>query len=400
MKVFFLGAVPSANLNSGDSGGLSSIDTQTLMTRVGHNTGNMLIGHSVLRHLSVQNWTADYTLLASEIEKEYDHIVIPASNFLYSGYDLGGMAQFVENVKLPCTMIGVGSQAPTYDSPIELQKGTLRLLQVVSERSVSIGARGHFTAHWLNKLGIKNVEVIGCPSFFWTCNPTLSITKKDFKHVSRLALNGSRNVITHSSDPQKMRRVETELLRQALGFKAEFFAQNEYEEIVLARGRKEEINDSVLQPILDYYGASQRDDVANFFRNHCRIFFDIPSWAEAVKEHDFSIGTRFHGNMIALQNGVPAVVISHDVRTQELCELLHIPFLRLPDISRLSIEWMYKMADFDSITTVYNSLFNNYIDFLESNKLRHVLKKEHILPRSNGMSCYKSVQALLNDKGL
>jgi hypothetical protein len=87
------------------------------------------------------------------------------------------LADFLEKVKLPCVMIGVGSQAPNYDSEIKLQKGTVRFLKIVSERSVSIGARGFFTASWLEKYGIKNVDIIGCPSFFWTCRPTLSVAK-------------------------------------------------------------------------------------------------------------------------------------------------------------------------------------------------------------------------------
>lgn len=396
MRAFFLGAVPSADLSSEDVGVQSDLSTPVLMQRIGHNTGNMLIGHSVLRHLSPGKWSADYNLKVAEIEENYDHIVIPASNFLYSGYDLSGMADFVERIKLPCTMIGVGSQAPTYDSKIELQPGTLRLLKVVSERSKSIGARGHFTADWLNKFGIKNVEVIGCPSFFWTCLPTLSVNKKPFGNVLNIAINASRNVINHSPDPKRMRLIETQILRQALQFKCEFFVQNEYNESILARGKSDEINDSIFSPILDYYGADAQDEATKiFFRDHCRIFFDIPSWADAIKQFDFSIGTRFHGNMIALQNGVPAVVIVHDVRTQELCELLHIPFLKLKDIKRFSLEWIYEMANFESTSAVYNQLFNNYINFLEANGLPHILQKQHALPKSSGMNSYRAVQKLL-----
>jgi hypothetical protein len=46
---------------------------------------------------------------------------------------------------------------------------------------------------------------------------------------------------------------------------------------------------------------------------------------EAIRKFDFVVGARFHGIMLAIQAGVPGAVITHDSRTQELCQTLAIP---------------------------------------------------------------------------
>ena len=388
-RVFFVGAMHEVDADP-------SLDTVTLLNRTGGNTGNMLIGNSVFRHLAPDQWSRNMRRPPEEIKELYDVVVIPASNFLHSGSDLGHVADFLEKVDLPCVMIGVGSQAPHYDAKIEVGEGTQRFFKVVSERSVSIGVRGEFTASWIEKFGIKNIEMIGCPSLFWTCNPSISISKKPFSEVKKIALNGSRNVISHSSDPQKMRKVESALLRQVIEYDASFFVQNEHQEAILARKKEGEVKDSLTDPILKYYGANgSSDKIRSFFINHSKIYFDIPEWASEISSYDFSIGTRFHGNMIAVQNGVPAVIIVHDSRTKELCELLHFPYLSINDIDRVSLQYLYELCDMSSITSVYNQLYNNYIDFLNKNNLDHILRPERSLSLGSNMFSYKILQKFL-----
>lgn len=63
-------------------------------------------------------------------------------------------------------MIGAGAQAYEFGGCIALTEGTRCFLGYVAARSVSIGVRGHYTAEVLARLGIRNVDVIGCPSAF------------------------------------------------------------------------------------------------------------------------------------------------------------------------------------------------------------------------------------------
>lgn len=52
-----------------------------------------------------------------------------------------------------------------------------RNFSLLSEKSKLIGVRGNYSAEILNSLGIKNVRVIGCPSYFEN-GPTRALQKK------------------------------------------------------------------------------------------------------------------------------------------------------------------------------------------------------------------------------
>jgi polysaccharide pyruvyl transferase WcaK-like protein len=54
-------------------------------------------------------------------------------------------------------------------------------------------------------------------------------------------------------------------------------------------------------------------------------------WISAMGDLNFSFGARLHGNIVAMQCGVPALVVVHDERTRELAECLALPHVLLED---------------------------------------------------------------------
>jgi hypothetical protein len=369
-KVFLFGAGVKVDETPGES-------THSLIQRTGRNTGNLLIGYSVSKQLNTDYLTMSDTSDPKKIEDECYCVVIPAANFLFSGFDMGFMANFLEKVQLPCVIIGLGAQSSNYDiTKIKLQEGTLRLVKIIAERSISLGVRGYYTAQVLASYGIYNVEVIGCPSFYLSCLPELVINKKSFSEVKKIAINGSRRVISHSSAPENMRLAEMGLLKDAMNYDCDFIAQDEQEEAILARKCATEQTESIFDVIVKYYKDLPPQQVQNFFKNGSKVFFNVPSWETQIREYDFVCGTRFHGNLIALQNGIPATVIAHDSRTRELSELLGIPHVLVQDVEKMediNLEKLYDLADFSNLSQSYSYLYKRYISFLEANNLKHKL---------------------------
>ena len=123
---------------------------------------------------------------AQRISAEYDIILIAAANFLFPGFDFGGMAEFIERTDLPVAIVELGAQSKDYSPHIPLKPGTERLMRVVAERAPIIGVRGPFTAQVLDEMNIRNVQIVGCPSYYMNgegdalvCDPTLSEKPKD-----------------------------------------------------------------------------------------------------------------------------------------------------------------------------------------------------------------------------
>lgn len=350
---------------------------QQKFDRTGFNTGNLLIGHAVVRHLvfsSLGVGTVVEDLRA--LEETTDYIVIPSANFLHESFDLSFYADFLEKVRVPAVMIGVGAQAPSYDARIKIPPGTERFVRIVAERSKSIGVRGYFTAEVLNRLGIKNVRVIGCPSLYWGSQPNLRIPQRQWGAGSmRVAFNGSRNVTGHSTSPADAIRIERSLLEAARAIGSPYVLQNEVPEIAIAAGESIPDQERQIEGILRALGLGWTSaEYLAFARQQTRVFFSVEEWSAFIRGFDFVLGSRFHGNLIALLQGVPAFVIAHDARTRELCELFHMPHLQVSEVPRIDVRALYELADYSAMELQYNALVRNYIEFLDENSVQHKLE--------------------------
>ena len=83
---------------------------------IGNNTGNLVFSQSVYRLLSVAGNDLSTSGLAktaaSKINDNYDHVVIPLANAFRPGYTtLEALADLIEQLTIPVTVVGVGAQA-------------------------------------------------------------------------------------------------------------------------------------------------------------------------------------------------------------------------------------------------------------------------------------------------
>jgi hypothetical protein len=339
----------------------------------GANTGNLLIGNGLFKQLRYDKLEPyRYAMTPQYVEENFDQVVIAAANFLFPGFDFTPISSFLDKIKLPVFMVGLGAQLPSSQAELEnIPAGTWRLVQIASERSHSIGVRGHFTAEQLRKHGISNIQVTGCPSLYTNLSPSIRI-RRPVDVSGATVVNGSRNVVGHSSNKEAAARVERQLLQLALSRQLPYVFQNEQPEMQISTGEDPATHMPALRSLAKFFDTDI-DALVGFWQEHGKLFFSIQEWFDWIKSYDFSIGTRFHGNVAALLNGVPAVVFVHDSRTRELCEFAAIPHLSVADVSAIDIQDIYQRANFDLFEERYNALFRNYSDFLDENKIPHRL---------------------------
>ena len=380
MRIFLLGASPSLTqlgaLQGVDGG--SNEDPSARLAKTGGNIGNQIIAYGLLKSLRYSALSWDYTAGPEHVNQNYDVIVIAAANFLHSGFDLGGMANFIESTALPCVMIGVGAQSNTYSPDIDLKPGTRRLMHVVAERSRLIGARGPFTYDVLAHMGIHNVQVTGCPSHYMGASPALRVRKPALGSKPRLLINSSRDVVSHAFDRNRMIDVVCGLLSVAVDQHSDFAPQSELPEIKIGDAPDELAFNTAFQELLATFPFYRRvapvEALSAWFRQHIRVYWDVANWIGDMKNYDFVLGNRFHGNMIAIQAGVPACVICHDTRTTEMCQFLGIPNVGLMDldeseVGKIDVERLYDLVDPDAIQARYDVLYPAFKQFLAANGL-------------------------------
>ncbi|MGB5762637.1 MAG: hypothetical protein WBM58_08830, partial [Sedimenticolaceae bacterium] len=90
----------------------------------------------------------------------------------------------------------------------------------------------------------------------------------------------------------------------------------------------------------------------------------------------FTLGTRLHGVIASLLAGTPAVLISHDSRTEEMAAFAGIPSVRGRDLlesQSINIQSIIESADFEQFNTRQQQYFANFRDFFEANNVGHNL---------------------------
>ncbi len=89
-----------------------------------------------------------------------------------------------------------------------------------------------------------------------------------------------------------------------------------------------------------------------------------------------SLGSRLHGNLVALLNGVPALTIVHDSRTLEMCTLTGAPFINILEHDTLTadnIMGLVSELDFGVYVKNMKSLYSKMLGFLLDHGLNHRL---------------------------
>lgn len=115
--------------------------------------------------------------------------------------------------------------------------------------------------------------------------------------------------------------------------------------------------------------------IIDYDNNYSRVYFNLNDWAELYSQENisFAFGTHFHGNMVAMHNGIPALWVTHDSRTKELTDFLHLPSIPLKIINNTKyVEELFKYCNYDETKKHYSRLCRNYIGFLEENGIAHL----------------------------
>lgn len=378
MKYFYTGA-------SFDVAKAKSNSLADLLFITGQNTGNLLIGDAIRRHLGVgQSAWGFKSIDVQKVMEENDAIIIGAANFLHEKFDFGFLADLIEKIQLPTVIIGVGAQAPNYGTKIKIPDGTQRLMKIISERSHSLGVRGYYTAQVLNDIGVKNVKAIGCPSMYWTCQPKITIQRKDFKDCKNIVLNGSINVVSHSMDIKAAKKVERFLANLSYKHNYPYILQNELDEMkILLNEDAGTEQENIIQQLKERYALRRRYGMlrvsnkvfTSFVKNNMKVFFNVEEWMNFIRSYNLVVGTRFHGTLIGLLVGVPSVLLFHDTRTREMAELLNIPLVDIRSSQSLDLQKIYNSADFTALEVTYQYMYKNYVQFLNENSLEHTLKE-------------------------
>ncbi|MBQ8201123.1 MAG: polysaccharide pyruvyl transferase family protein [Clostridia bacterium] len=251
----------------------------------------------------------------------------------------------------PLVPISVGVHSRTESAKVNLNPDTVKLLRTISERAV-LGVRGEYTAAVLERLGVLNLQIIGCPSLYYGMDDSFRLDKQPFREDMKAAVNF--RTFYGSLQP-----AECEFLTFAANQRLPFVEQTQ-QELTLENCQN---------------NAPQFEYLSRWLDEQKRVFFEIGPWTEWLRQIDFSIGSRFHGNVLAIMNGIPALTMVIDGRMQELTNFFRLPTMDARAFSmNRPLSYYYDLADFTEFNRVYPQRLASFRDFLRRNGLTEAMQ--------------------------
>ncbi|MGW7302993.1 polysaccharide pyruvyl transferase family protein [Streptomyces sp. NPDC054829] len=339
---------------------------------IGTNTGNLLFSDSAHKMLTTPNTVVTSNGIrtnhsaerAAEINEQYDVFVVPLANAFRPQFQasLDRLSKLIEQLTIPVVVFGVGAQA-TDDYATDMLKpmeaSVKRFARAVLDRSASIGVRGELTASYLRDHGVPadRIDIIGCPSMFLYGDTFPEIRATEITADSRISINMSPNA-----------RPVGDIAGLAAHAHARYpnftyYAQNTVDAELLLWG-----DTSLESGAQDPFPMLLTHTLLR--ENKVRMPLDPKTWIDELRGYDFAYGTRIHGNIAALLAGTPAVVLTHDSRTLELCRYFDIPHRPLSGLpADTDPRDLYEAADYSAMIKGHGERFERITAFLTRNGL-------------------------------
>jgi glycosyltransferase involved in cell wall biosynthesis len=313
---------------------------------------------------SKKMFAREFNYDTDRINKECRCLVVPSYDFLSEKTAADDFASFLEKIKLPILFASIGFKSENYGSPKNLSSSSLRIINLIKNRELSVGVRGEESKKILEEFGISEIHKIGCPSNFINEDADLydKLKNKFIKKSTKIIFN-QKDILSDNPDEIRLQKKFISIFKDLSGF---FVQQGAINFIRSNNSYEIENNFSLIKEKI----ASEMGELEfeKFVTQFFRFYISVDQWMEDASRMDLSMGFKIQGNMAAHQSGCPAIWIHSDAGTKEMVELMDLPRLSLKDaISCDSIEDFKSkcICDYDKCKKTRNDLKNNLIELFK-----------------------------------
>lgn len=317
--------------------------------------------------------------LAAHIEQinSLDYVFLRGSNYINVNGKWDGITSVLAKTTVPIIAFGIGVQAPD-NAEVFVNDSTKRFLQLIADRSTTVGIRGELSKKALGTIGIKNARIIGCPTVYRNRRPEIHLKRVEPDAIDRLGFTLRRN--THSRATLQRYLMRT----LSVEHPTTLFCAGELEEKAIFYAARNLVSDpeavmsTAIETLIDdnwFFGRN--DPLIGLYVSSLAVHESVADFEAQMREMSAVTGFRLHGNLMALANGIPALYVTYDSRTREFVDTLGIPFVESRNMDRFSFRKAWEAADFDKFERTYAERFEDLLAFLKENGMPHRLQVEH-----------------------
>jgi hypothetical protein len=314
--------------------------------RLTHNKGFIVIGEAAARLFECDRDASTVldlrryaeldesaAALAARLDAQFDALVLGLAYEINPSSRYDRLADLLEQVRIPIIALDLSVADDTL-SPADVDPSVMRLVRVLSERSALFGVRAFSTQRWLERNGMSGGVPVGCPSMYLYPDAILDMVPPAIRlDRARLATGGYI-----FQKPERARG----LAQLFAGTHTTYVLQDEIFSLTDRQlgglryidARREFVVDDLNDLAEREYGG--RFPFARYF-----FFDDMNAWRQCLAWHDAYVGDRFHGSVVAMQAGLPTVVICRDVRSRELASYYDLPAVTLEDALAVGLQRVF-----------------------------------------------------------
>jgi len=232
------------------------------------------------------------------------------------------LCEILEALPIPFYVFGMGKQDVIEDAG-KLTPGMDEFLRLLHRKAKLFAVRGNHTRDFLHSMGCSSAVALGCPSLYVYPDNMLSLETPNTKPgatVLTAGYLGLRHLGGHQPERVEFLRVLAEKYKTNYTFQNDVYG---YHELKAVRGFYDDATGRCDKGILDNYLTVLGVEPINF--EGYWHFRDARAWRQLAEAHDFYFGDRFHGGVVALQVGKPALFMYRDLRVKELTDHIGAP---------------------------------------------------------------------------
>jgi len=312
--------------------GIRSYDDVMECLGVARNTGNFLIteGASILLDGHAITYIPFWRLMdladdgaLQDLSKQFDFCIFVTANILNKDFHLDREARILSALDMPTIVMSVGIQRQS-DLRGGGSESVKRFVEFLKRGATHTFTRGAVAADFLRSSGVANVHEASCPSTFAFPDETVKsvheLRQVSPEQIRQVWINGYLGAGPEYS-------VEDIAAFSRPGVEIDYIFQDEPLLLGSLNAQSDsqhiydESNGLLMGPIT--LGLETIEDT----RVRFRMFFSPSLWRHCVGDAQFLIGRRFHGNLVGMQVGKPALFIAHDERVVEMLSAIGLPFV-------------------------------------------------------------------------
>ncbi len=306
---------------------------------------------------------------------EYDYVFLRGSNYIHGHMTWPeATEQVLRALKIPVIAFGIGAQAPV-SGKLEMSEESKRIWKLFSEKCVTMGVRGDYTADVLWDIGVRNTRIVGCPTAFRQRDPNMQVTLPALDSVRNVGITMRREVSSaYAADVKKYLNRHRDFVKDmSRRFDTVLMMQGEVEEKKLLWGTEEQKAEAwqALKNhkwLKDWYFDAEIEEL---YKQRLWYSDVVKDYEDITRAKDLVLGYRLHGNLMALSSGTPSIYFSYDSRTAEFAKTFNIPCYDVYSDEEFELERYWDQSLFDRFNRTFRHRYRDMRAFLEENDLPH-----------------------------